>query len=370
MTDQDRLQSLVQKLQSLTGLQEDTFQHIERLLNEKKPSFGFDETGKLRVCFFDAKPYDVEAFTKANRDRFSLQFLDASLNRQTVSGVENYRAVCIFVNDVCDAEVVDELADRGVELIALRCAGYNNVDMEVCRRRNLNVVRVPAYSPYAVAEHTVALMMMLNRKLHKAYLRNRAGMFVIHGLTGFDMYGKTVGVIGTGKIGQCLVNILLGFGCRVLAFDKFPNAELQANPNVEYVELDRLFRESRVISLHVPLFEETRYLINADAIAKMQVGVMILNTSRGALIDTRALINGLKSGKIGAAGLDVYEEEAGIFFQDMSGKVLSDDVLARLLSFNNVVITSHQAFLTEEALSNIAETTLSNIAEFAAGKFG
>ena len=258
----------------------------------------------------------------------------------------------------------------GVQLIALRCAGFNNVDLRACQQQQINVVRVPAYSPYAVAEHTVALILMLNRRLHQAYLRNRAGYFVLDGLTGFDMRGKTVGVIGTGQIGRCLVDILLGFGCRVLAFDKFPNAELTDRPNVQYVDLDQALAESDIISLHVPLFPDTHHLVNTDSIAKMKDGVMLINTSRGGLVDTRALIDGLKSGKIGAAGLDVYEEEAGIFFNDLSVKVLTDDVLARLMTFNNVVVTSHQAFLTHEALANIADTTMMNLEEFAQGKRG
>jgi D-lactate dehydrogenase len=232
------------------------------------------------------------------------------------------------------------------------------------------VARVPAYSPNAVAEHTVGLMLMLNRRLHEAYIRNRAGNFVLDGLTGFDMHGKTAGVMGTGKIGQCTINILLGFGCRVLAFDKFPNPELSDRENVTYVQPEELLTQSDIVTLHVPLLPDTRHIINAEAIAKMRDGVMLINTSRGELVDTRALVQGLKSGKIGAAGLDVYEEEAGVFFHDLSHQVLTDDVLARLLTFNNVVVTSHQGFLTHEALSNIADTTLDSIGEFEQGKHG
>lgn len=234
----------------------------------------------------------------------------------------------------------------------------------------MSVVRVPAYSPHAVAEHTVALMLMLNRHLHQAYLRNRAGAFVLDGLTGFDMYGKTVGVIGTGKIGQCVVQILNGFGCRVLAYDVQENPEVASLPQTEYVGLDALFAQSDIVTLHLPLFEETHHLINSQTIARMKRGVMLINTSRGGLVETVSLIEGLKSGQIGYAGLDVYEEEAGIFFHDISNQVLDDDVLARLMTFNNVVITSHQAFLTREALDNIAETTFANIAEYFAGKRG
>jgi D-lactate dehydrogenase len=232
------------------------------------------------------------------------------------------------------------------------------------------VVRVPAYSPYAVAEHTVALMLMLNRRLHQAYQRNRTGYFVLEGLTGFDMRGKTVGVVGTGKIGQCTIDILLGLGCRVLAFDRFPNEEVARRENVQYAPLDELLSKSDIVTLHVPLLPETHHLINASTIKKMKVGVMLINTSRGGLVDTPALIRGLKSGKIGFAGLDVYEEEAGVFFHDITDKVLTDDVLARLMTFNNVVVTSHQAFLTHEALANIAETTFANIREFEEGKRG
>jgi D-lactate dehydrogenase len=274
------------------------------------------------------------------------------------------------VNDTCDATVVESLASLGVQLIALRCAGFNNVDLKACQQHGLSVTRVPAYSPYAVAEHTVALMMMLNRRLHQAYQRNRAGYFVLDGLTGFDMRGKTVGVVGTGKIGQCTIDILLGFGCRVLAFDKFPSDDLAARDNVDYVALDQLFSNSDIITLHIPLFAETHHLIDTSAIQQMKHGVMLINTSRGGLVDTPALIEGLKSRKIGSAGLDVYEEEAGIFFHDISDKVLTDDVLARLLTFNNVVVTSHQAYLTHEALASIAETTLANIDEFAQGRRG
>jgi D-lactate dehydrogenase len=305
-----------------------------------------------------------------NRGRFALHWIEASLSAESVKAAEDCKVACLFVNDHCDAEIAKTLAAQGVELIALRCAGFNNIDLEACKQHDLSVVRVPAYSPYAVAEHTIALMLMLNRRLHLAYQRNRAGYFVLEGLTGFDMRGKNVGVIGTGKIGRCTIDILLGFGCNVLAFDSYPDAELAKREGVSYVELDELFSLSDIITLHVPLFPETHHLINAETIRKMKDGVMLINTSRGGLIDTRALIDGLKTEKIGFAGLDVYEEEAGIFFHDISGSVLTDDILARLMTFNNVVITSHQAFLTKEALSNIAETTLASIAEYEQGKRG
>jgi D-lactate dehydrogenase len=274
------------------------------------------------------------------------------------------------VNDTCDAEVIDILAAQGVEFIALRCAGFNNVDLDACQAHGISIARVPAYSPYAVAEHTVGLMLMLNRHLHHAYIRNRYGYFVLDGLTGFDMRGKTTGVAGTGKIGQAVISILLGFGCRVLAFDAYPNLDVAARRGVDYVDSEQLFSQSDILTLHLPLTPQTRHIVNEATIDKMKDGVMLINTSRGELVDTRALINALKSGKIGAAGLDVYEEEAGVFFRDLSNQVLTDDVLARLLSFNNVVVTSHQAFLTHEALSNIAETTLKNLREFEEGKRG
>jgi D-lactate dehydrogenase len=276
----------------------------------------------------------------------------------------------LFVNDECHAEIVTALAAQGVKLIALRCAGFNNVDLAACQQHGIEVVRVPAYSPHAVAEHAVALMLMLNRHLHVAYMRNRVGSFVLENLTGFDMRGKTVGVLGTGKIGQCVAEILLGFGCHVLAYDKYQNEQLAAREGVEYAELAEILPRADIITLHLPLLEETYHLIDTEAIQQMKPGVMLINTSRGGLLDTAALIAGLKSGQIGFAGLDVYEEEAGVFFQDYSARVLDDDILARLLTFNNVVVTSHQAFLTHEALSNIAQTTLASVAEFRDGRRG
>jgi D-lactate dehydrogenase len=370
MSDRERLETFLARVRSLEGLDEERFQRLTAELGRPAGRFGYDDEGRLKVALFDAKSYDIESFEGRNRGRFALDPIEASLNEATAPAAEGHKVVCIFVNDTCDATVVKALAGLGVELVALRCAGFNNVDLAACREHGLSVVRVPEYSPYAVAEHTVALMLMLNRRLHRAYERNRAGYFVLEGLTGFDMRGKTVGIVGTGKIGRCTVDILLGFGCRVLAFDKYPNEELGKREGVEYVELEEVWAESDIISLHVPLFPETHHLVNPSTIARMKDGVMLINTSRGGLVDTRALIEGLKSGKIGSAGLDVYEEEAGIFFHDMSGQVLSDDVLARLLTFRNVVVTSHQAFLTHEALGNIADTTLANIAEFENGKRG
>ncbi len=370
MNDQERMAAFKESLNHVEGLDQRCFERLMIELERTNNRAGYDDEGCLKVAMFDAKSYDMESFANRNQGRFAIHAIQASLSKDTMLAAEGCKVVCIFVNDQCDASIVGTLAAQGVELIALRCAGFNNVDLQACQQHGLSVVRVPAYSPYAVAEHTVALMLMLNRRLHQAYQRNRAGYFVLEGLTGFDMRGKTVGVVGTGMIGRCAIDILLGFGCRILAFDTFPNEDLAGRVGVQYVELDTLFCQSDIITLHVPLFPETHHLINAAAIERMQDGVMLINTSRGGLIDTRALIVGLKSGKIGFAGLDVYEEEAGIFFHNISNQVLTDDVLARLMTFNNVVVTSHQAFLTHEALTNIADTTLANIAEYEQGKRG
>ncbi|MHB8865152.1 MAG: 2-hydroxyacid dehydrogenase [Pirellulaceae bacterium] len=367
MRDGERISALIDRLKLLPRLDEETYQRLLRELEVSGDRTGYGE-GHVRVTVFDAKARDVESLDAANRGRFLLHYVRATLNPDTAHAAEGSKVACVFVNDQCDAQVIERLASLGVELLALRCAGFNHVDVQACASHHVDVVRVPAYSPHAVAEFTVALMLMLNRRIHHAYARNRTGNFVLDGLTGFDMHGKTVGVIGTGKIGQCAVDILLGFGCHILAFDKHPPR--QPRPQVTYVELDRLFSESDIITLHVPLFEDTYHLINGSAIERMKPGVMLINTSRGGLLDARALIEGLKSGKIGSAGLDVYEEEAGIFFHDMSDKVMTDDVLARLMTFNNVIVTSHQAFLTREALANIAETTLANIDEYVGGKRG
>jgi len=272
------------------------------------------------------------------------------------------------VNADIDAEVIDKLAAGGIKLIALRCAGFNNVDLKAAAKNNIKVVRVPAYSPYAVAEHTLALMLTLNRKTHKAYSRTREGNFALHGLLGFDMNEKTAGIIGTGKIAKILIKTLRALGMNVLAYDIYPDEKFAEEVGMRYTSLDEIYRESDIISLHAPLTKETMYLIDTDTISKMKDGVMIINTGRGKLIHTKALIDGLKSKKIGAAGLDVYEEEEEYFFEDYSDLVLDDDTLARLLSFNNVLVTSHQAFFTKEALSNIAQTTLQNVQDFIDGK--
>jgi len=329
-----------------------------------------DYDPRFKIAFFDVKPYTVKSFQAVNRDRFSLHFFEPRLNLATASLASGFQAVCAFVNDDLSAPVLEELARLGVKLIALRCAGFNNVDLEAANRLGLSVIRVPAYSPQAVAEHAVALLLSLNRKIYRAYNRVREGNFSLVGLEGFDLYGKTAGIIGTGKIGRCLAKILAGFGMRLLAFDRQEDQAFALETGLVYVTLDELYRQADVISLHAPLVPETYHLIDQSALAKMKEGVIIINTSRGALIDTAALIEALKSGRLGGAGLDVYEEEEEYFFEDLSDKIITDDLLARLLTFPNVIITSHQAFLTHEALHQIAQVTLDGIVAFVAGKRG
>ena len=314
----------------------------------------------ISVAFYDAKAYDRPSFEKyRNLHGVSFKFLETKLNVDTAELAKGCEVVCVFVNDDVGAAVIDKLYAVGVKLIALRSAGYNNVDVRHAFGK-IHVVHVPAYSPYAVAEHAMAMLLTSVRRIHKAYNRTRDFNFSLNGLTGFDFHGKTVGVIGTGRIGRIFIDICRGFGMEVLAYDRFP-----ANDgNLEYVSLERLFEESDVISLHCPLTEETRHMINADAISKMKKGVVIVNTSRGGLIDAEALLEGIKSRKVGAACLDVYEEEADMFFEDRSGHILNDEILSRLISMPNVIVTSHQAFLTEEALNNIAETTVNNILSY------
>ncbi|MFA5259748.1 MAG: 2-hydroxyacid dehydrogenase [Candidatus Omnitrophota bacterium] len=320
-----------------------------------------------KVLFFDTKPYDKEYFTRVNEVfNFDIKYLLTHLNPNTAEFAAGYSTVCAFVNDVLDAATLDILKKHGVELIALRCAGYNNIDLKAAFGR-MHVVRVPGYSPYAVAEHAAALMLTLNRKTHKAYFRTRDGNFSINGLLGFDMHNKTAGIIGTGRIGKCLINILRGMGMNILVYDLHPDEALKAEGAVSYVGLPELYRRADIISLHCPLTAETQHMINEESISQMKDGVMIINTGRGKLIKTEALINGLKKGKIGAAGLDVYEEESEYFFEDFSMSMIGDDVLARLLTFPNVLITSHQGFFTHEALTNIAQTTLRNIEVFLKG---
>lgn len=322
----------------------------------------------LKVAFFDTKPYDQASFNEVNQFYgFDIIYFKGHLNMNTVPLTKGIDAVCIFVNDVANAQVIDKLVENGVKLIALRCAGYNNVDLQACKGR-ISVVRVPAYSPHAVAEYTVALMLTLNRKIQRASWRTREGNFSLHGLMGFDMYGKTVGIIGIGKIAKILVEILHGFGMKILAYDVYPDEAYAKEHQITYVSLDELYAHSDIISLHCPLTEQTKHLINMDSIRKMKDGVMIINTGRGALIQANDLIEGLKIKKVGSAALDVYEEESEYFYEDKSDKIIDDDTLARLLSFNNVIVTSHQAFFTKEALSNIAHTTLQNMRDYQEGK--
>lgn len=320
----------------------------------------------MKIAFFSTKTHDREFFDRYNTTHEIIYF-EAPLNKQTVNLAKGCKAICAFVNDKITATVITELKNSGVELIALRCAGFNNVDITAAKANGIAVVRVPAYSPHAVAEHAVALILTLNRKTHKAYNRVREGNFSLDRLTGFDLYGKTIGVIGTGKIGQVFCKIMQGFGCKVLAFDIIANKELEAT-GVEYLPLMDLFEQANIISLHCPLTEQTQHIINETSIGMMKQGVMLINTSRGALIDTKAATEALKSGKIGYLGLDVYEQEEKLFFNDLSENVIQDDVIMRLLSFPNVLITSHQGFLTEEALAEIAKTTLGNVDEFEAGQ--
>lgn len=317
-----------------------------------------------KIAFFGAKPYDIASFDKVNEKyNYDIRYYKGHLNPNNVVLTQDTDVVCIFVNDTADAAVIDVMVDNGVKLLALRCAGFNNVDLKAAKGK-LPVVRVPAYSPYAVAEYSLALMLSLNRKIHRAYWRTRDGNFSLNGLMGFDMHGKTIGIIGTGKIARILIRLLKGFGMRILAYDLYPDMKFAGEEGISYVSLDELYRESDIISLHCPLTDQTKYMIDKDSIDKMKEGVMIINTGRGQLINTNDLIEGLKEKKIAAAGLDVYEEEGEYFYEDKSDKIIDDDVLARLLSFNNVIVTSHQAFFTKEALHNIAETTLQNIEDF------
>ncbi|AEP30894.1 2-hydroxyacid dehydrogenase [Brumicola nitratireducens] len=368
--DKERMKFINELLAQYEGISAAAYQQIIEALEVQQESFGYNAKKQLKVAMFDARSYDIAAFDGEFHSHIQAINIPSSLNLVSAIQAKGCLAVCVFVNDECNEPVIAKLAAYGVKLIALRCAGFNNVDLEACKKHKIDVVRVPEYSPYAVAEHTVALMMMLNRKLHQAYMRNKNGQYVLDGLVGFDMFGKTVGVIGVGKIGRCLINILLGFGCKVLAYDINVDEAFQANPNVNFVSLDQLLESSDIITLHAPLTKQTQHVIDENALNKMKEKVMIINTSRGGLIDTKALVQGLKSGQIGSAGLDVYEEEASIFFHDKSGEVITDDVFARLTTFNNVVITSHQGFLTKEALSNIAQTTLDSFAEFIDGKRG
>ncbi len=319
----------------------------------------------MKIAFFDAKSYDKPSFDAYGEQHgIVYKYFEAKLTEDTVGLAQGFDGVCVFVNDTVNAAVIDRLAQMNVRIVALRCAGFNNVDMRHAYGK-VHVLRVPAYSPYAVAEHTMALLLTSIRRIHKAYIRTRDFNFSLAGMTGFDLHGKTVGVIGTGKIGRVFIDICRGFGMKVLAYDKFPAPDLEDGENIRYVELDELFAKSDVISLHCPLTEQTYHIIDSLSLAKCKRGVVILNTSRGALVDAEALLAAIKSRKVGAACLDVYEEESDLFFEDFSGHILEDDVLARLISMPNVIVTSHQAFLTEEALQGIAQTTTQNILQIA-----
>lgn len=321
----------------------------------------------MRTLIYSSQTYDRESFLAAQVPAdIELHFQPARLTLDTVALAEAYEVVCAFINDDLSAPVLEQLAAGGTRLIALRSAGFNHVDLAAARRLGLSVVRVPAYSPHAVAEHAVALILSLNRHLHRACNRTRDGDFSLHGLTGFDLVGKTVGVVGTGQIGATFARIMAGFGCKLLAYDPYPNPQVEAL-GARYLPLDALLAEAHIISLHCPLNDDTRHLINPASLSRMQRGAMLINTGRGALVNTPALIDALKTGQLGYLGLDVYEEEAQLFFEDRSDLPLQDDVLARLLTFPNVVVTAHQAFLTREALGAIAQTTLDNISGWATG---
>lgn len=323
----------------------------------------------MKIAIFDTHKFEIPYFNKINHEyHHELNFIETPLNTNTVSMAGDAPCVCPFVNDKLDVEVLKKLKSQGVKLLALRSAGYNHVDLKTAHELGFKIVHVPEYSPYAVAEHAVGLILTLNRKFHKAYNRVREENFSLNGLVGFDLHGKTIGVVGTGKIGRVFARIMAGFGTQVLLYDKGPDQMFAESIGASYVRLDTLFRNADIISLHVPLTTETRYMINDLSIAEMKDHVMLINTGRGKLIDTNALVQALKKGKIGGAGLDVYEEEEGIFFEDYSETGISDDCLARLLTFPNVIITAHQAFLTQEALTNIVKETLSNVSLFEQGQ--
>jgi D-lactate dehydrogenase len=321
----------------------------------------------MKVAVFSAKAYDRAFLERANGRRHELAFFEARLSPETVVLAAGFPTVCAFVNDRLDADVLKSLARSGTRHIALRSAGFNHVDLEAARAADIRVTRVPAYSPHAVAEHTVGLILALDRKVHRAYARVREGNFALEGLLGFDLHGKTVGIVGTGKIGAVVARIMGGFGCRLVAYDVAPSPDCTAL-GVQYLPLRDVFAQSDIVTLHCPLTESTFHLVDAETLSLMKPGAMLINSGRGALIDTRAVIVALKSGRLGHLGLDVYEEEGPLFFEDRSGGVLQDDVFARLLTFPNVVITGHQAFFTEEALTAIAETTLGNVTAFEQGR--
>jgi D-lactate dehydrogenase len=319
----------------------------------------------MKVAFFNAKPYDKIYFEQDNQSHgHEIHYILPHLNLETTALISDEEVVCAFINDCLNEEVLKALVDKGIKLVALRSAGFNHVDLLAAKALKLPVVRVPAYSPYAVAEHAVGLLLCLNRRIHRAFNRVREGDFSLHNLMGFDLHGKTVGVVGTGNIGQAFIKIMQGFGCKVLAYDINPN-QACLDSGVEYLSLHDVLTQASILSLHCPLTPDTFHMINADTLASMQHGVTIINTSRGKLIDTKAIIAALKTAKVGLLGLDVYEEEEAVFFEDLSSSVIQDDQLSRLLTFPNVIITSHQAFFTQEAMEKIARVTLQNISEFA-----
>ncbi len=317
----------------------------------------------MKIAFFSSKPYDKTFFEAENKNYgFELNFYETHLGPHIVNAIEDEQAVCVFVNDKVNRQVIEILAKKGVKIIALRCAGFNNVDLEAAKEFGIKVCRVPAYSPEAVAEHTMAMLLTLNRKTHKAYNRVREQNFALNGLLGFNLFQKTIGIVGTGKIGKAFINIAKGFGCKIIAYDLYPDQELMNN-GVEYVELDKLFKSSDIISLHCPLTPENHYMINQETIAMMKDGVTIINTSRGGLINTHEAIEALKNHKIGYLGIDVYEQEEKLFFKDLSAEIIQDDMIQRLMSFPNVLVTAHQAFFTREALEQISEITMRSISE-------
>ncbi len=317
----------------------------------------------MKIAFFSSKPYDKTFFEAENKNYgFELNFYETHLGPHIVNAIEDEQAVCVFVNDKVNRQVIEILAKKGVKIIALRCAGFNNVDLEAAKEFGIKVCRVPAYSPEAVAEHTMAMLLTLNRKTHKAYNRVREQNFALNGLLGFNLFQKTIGIVGTGKIGKAYINIAKGFGCKIIAYDLYPDQELMNN-GVEYVELDKLFKSSDIISLHCPLTPENHYMINQETIAMMKDGVTIINTSRGGLINTHEAIEALKNHKIGYLGIDVYEQEEKLFFKDLSAEIIQDDMIQRLMSFPNVLVTAHQAFFTQEALEQISEITMRSISE-------
>lgn len=322
-----------------------------------------------KIAFFDTRSYDKEAFTKENEKfGYEIDFFDFKLNEKTAFTAKGFDAVCVFVNDVVNADVISILKNCGIKIILLRCAGFNNVDLAAAEKAGIEVVRVPAYSPHAVAEHGAALLLSLTRHIPQAYLRTKTVNFNIEGLTGRDLFGLTAGVFGTGKIGQCMADILKGFGMKIIAYDPYPNEKWAGETGATYVSKEEIFRQSDVLSLHCPLTEETKHIVNHGTMKMMKQDAVIINTGRGALIDSKALVHALKHGHIGGIGMDVYEEESKYFFSDWSTDIMTDDVLARLLTFPNVIITGHQAFLTTNALKNLADTTLENIKAFAGGE--